>query len=71
MYNKIGISKATLVSILAFLLKNKTDKIKIAVLTLFIAMIVGNVISMSKKGKNDLFNFCSSRISCQAFAKKL
>lgn len=44
---------------------------KIAVLTLFIAIIVGKVINISKKGKNDLFSFCSSRISCQAFAKKL
>ena len=67
----MGISKVTLVSILVFLLKNKTDKIKIAVLTLLIAIMVGNVIRISKKGKKDLFNFCSSRISCQAFAKKL
>ncbi len=67
----IGNNKVTLNEILFVLLKNKTEKIKIAVLTLLIAIIVGNVMRISKKGKKDLFNFCSFRISCQAFAKKL
>ncbi|WP_396159359.1 hypothetical protein [Flavobacterium sp.] len=67
----IGNNKVPLNEILFVLLKNNTEKIKIAVLTLLIAIRVGNVIKMSKKGKKDLFIFCSSKISCQAFAKKL
>ena len=69
--NTIGNNKVLLNVILSFLLKNKTEKMKIAVVIEFIAKSVGKVISSKKKGINDLFNFCSCRISCQAFAKKL
>lgn len=44
---------------------------KIAVLLEFIDKSVGKEIKSNKKGKNDLFSFCSRSISCQTFSKKL
>ncbi len=61
--NIIGSNKVLLYEILSFLLKNRTEKMKIAVVIEFIAKSVGKVTRSNKKGTNDLFNFCSSKIS--------